>query len=74
MNEQETAATKEWTQRWTEIGPMLEKLSIAHDADAPLAKVIPQFNDALRYALERHPPEPYSGLIEQQAIFRRARR
>ena len=74
MNEQEIAATKEWIERWAKFGPKLEKLSIAHDANAPLAKVIPQFNDALRSALKTQPPQPYSGLIEQQAIFRRARR
>ena len=74
MNEHEIALTREWVKRWAKVGPVIEKLSIEHDKKATLAEVLPQFNEALRDALEKYPPEPYSGLIEQQAVFRRARR
>jgi hypothetical protein len=73
MNEQEITATKEWIQKWAEIGPVLNRLDAERDFGVPLAEIIPQFNDALRAALALHPPQPYSGLIEQQQYFRRLR-
>ena len=69
------SSTEAWVQRWIRLAPILEALDDDPAAETrPLREIIPQFNDAFRSAIARHPPEPTSGLIEQQAIFRRARR
>ena len=65
--------TEAWVQRWIRLAPILDALDDPAAA-RPLSEIIPQFNDAFRSAVALHPPEPTSGLIEQQAIFRRARR
>jgi hypothetical protein len=74
MDRQETAATLAWVQRWAHVSAELRALDADQDPDVTLADVIPQFNEALRAALLMNPPEPYSGLIELQAILARARR
>jgi len=66
--------TEAWVQRWIRLGPILDALDDPSADPQPLCEIIPQFNDAFRSAVALHPPEPTSGLIEQQAIFRRARR
>ena len=71
--ESETA-TQQWVQRWIRLTPILDEMAESSADTAPLRDIIPQFNDAFRSALSLHPPEPWSGLIEQQAIFRRVRR
>ena len=67
------SATEAWVQRWICLAPILEALDDPAADARPLREIIPQFNDAFRSAVALHPPEPTSGLIEQQAIFRRAR-
>ena len=65
--------TEAWVQRWIRLAPILDALDDPAADPAPLCEIIPQFNDAFRSAVASHPPEPTSGLIEQQALFRRAR-
>lgn len=70
MNADEIIATQAWIRRWAELGDLPRRSS----SEMPLCQILPQFNDAFRAALALHPPAPWSGLIEQQAIFSRARR
>ena len=67
-------ATQAGVQRWIRLAPILDALDDPAANPQPLSEILPQFNDAFRSAVALHPPEPTSGLIEQQTIFRRARR
>ena len=72
MNDEELIATRAWVRRWAELADLPERTRT--DRAAPLSKVLPLFNGSFRSAIALHPTQPYSGLIEQQAIFRRAQR
>ena len=73
MGDQHATVTEQWVQRWKQLAPLLDELGKPPADTAPLRKVLPQFNDSFRSALALHPPEPWSGLIEQQAAFRGSR-
>jgi len=74
MDDQEATVTRQWVQRWKSLPSLLDELGEPPADTAPLAEILPQFNDAFRSALALHPTEPWSGLIEQQAAFRGLRR
>jgi len=73
MDNRHTTATRQWVERWHRLAPLLDKLGGPPADTAPLSEILPQFNDSFRSALALHPAQPWSGLIEQQAAFRRAR-
>lgn len=72
MNNDDLIATRTWVRRWAELADLPERTR--SDRGAPLSKIIPLFNGSFRSAMALHPPQPWSGLIEQQAIFRKAKR
>ncbi len=69
MDDRHPTVTEQWVQRWKQLAPLLDELGKPPADTAPLREVLPRFNDAFRSALALHPPEPWSGLIEQQAAF-----
>jgi hypothetical protein len=73
MDAQGTKATQEWVERWVRLTPVLKELDRRPRGDVPLSEILPQFNDCFRAAINQHPPKPWSGLVEQQAAFRRLR-
>ena len=74
MDHQHAKVTQEWVKQWERLSPLLEGLDRPPVDTAPLRELLPQFNDSFRSALALHPPEPWSGLIEQQAAFHGHRR
>ncbi len=70
----EKTQIRAWIQRWKRVGPILEQLRWKSIRSADTAKAIPAFDGAFEAAIRDLPPKPYSGLIEQQALFRRARK
>lgn len=66
--------TKRWADTWKQAAPELERLrdEAAKAADSTEAILI--LNDAFESARQHFPPRDSSGLVEQQAIFRKLRR
>jgi hypothetical protein len=63
----------EWVARWKRIGPELERERQALFAPENARSAIEAFDGLVLLSLKSHPPLPYSGLIEQQRLFRRLR-
>lgn len=63
-----------WVQNWRELTPILEELRRKEIREPSTTTSIAAFDSSFRKAIRDCPPGPTSGLIEQQAIFRRARR
>jgi hypothetical protein len=61
----------EWAARWRRLGPELEALRLRESESADVATTMELLEDAFQAALRSHPPQPGSGLVEQQRWFRR---
>jgi hypothetical protein len=70
----ERAQMLAWVQNWRELTPILEELRRKEIREVTTVTSIAAFDSSFRKAIRDCPPEPTSGLIEQQEIFRRARR
>ena len=59
---------------WKETGPLLERIrrKEVHETKKTMDE-IQAFSGMMPHVLKTHPPKPWSGLIEQQEIFRKAR-
>ena len=73
MTEPERALMKRYVETWKTTGPILERLRREDVRKANTTEAILAFNDAFESARIHYPPRPTSGLVEQQAIFMRAR-
>jgi hypothetical protein len=58
---------------WRVAGPELEALRDRDLRDLPLPEALAQLEGMVESALFLYPPEPWSGLIEMQAVFARLR-
>ncbi len=74
MTEQEKAQVRAWIERWEKAGPILEELRRDSIRNAHTSRAIAAFDGAFETAIRDFPPQPSSGLVEQQALFGRARR
>ncbi|MDI6739885.1 MAG: hypothetical protein QME74_05925 [Candidatus Edwardsbacteria bacterium] len=72
MNEAEQI--KEAVKRWREAGPALEAERHDRIRETDVAFFVDAMDGMVRIVLEQSPPSDTSGLLEQQAIFRRSRR
>jgi hypothetical protein len=68
------ARMKAYTMGWKEVGEYLEAERRARVRRADTATSLELLRSAFNSAVWLHPPHPSSGLVEQQAIFARARR
>ncbi len=73
MSEAEKAQVREWFRRWERVGPILERLKAESLPSVSTAASIEAFELAYQSARLHAAPRLWSGLIEQQAWFRRAR-
>ena len=74
MTEGEKDQVRAWIRTWERVGPILEGLRRETIRTADTARAIAAFDGAFETALRDCPPQPYSGLVEQQALFKRAHR
>ncbi len=74
MTEQEKADIRAWIANWRELGPIMEKLRAESIRAAITVRSMEALDGAFEHAAMSLPARDSSGLIEQQAIFARARR
>jgi hypothetical protein len=74
MTETEKAQTRAWLRNWETLGPILEEVRRQSIRKAQTAAAIAAFDGAFETALRDLPPKPYSGLVEQQRLFKLARK
>jgi len=74
MSEAEKAQVRAWIRTWEEAGPVLEELRRKTIRHADTAKAIAAFDGAFETAVRDVPPKPESGLVEQQELFKLARK
>lgn len=74
MTEAEKAQTRVWLRNWETLGPILEEVRRQSIRNAQTAAAIAAFDGAFETAVRDLPPKPYSGLVEQQRLFKLARK
>ncbi|MBI5242455.1 MAG: hypothetical protein HY922_02075 [Elusimicrobia bacterium] len=62
-----------WVARWKKAGPELERIRREELLHVDVAGAIEMLEDAFLSALRNFPPQPASGLVEQQRLFGRLR-
>ncbi len=72
--ENEKEKLRVWAKTWKETGEILEELRREEMREASLPETILALTDACESALRLKPPQPTSGLIEMQRIFRRLKK
>ena len=69
MTEEERALTQRWVETWIKAGPKLDSIREQDIRASVTADGFRVFATFVRAALQTHPPEPTSGLVEQQRWF-----
>ncbi len=74
MTNEEREHMREWVRQWQRAAPVLEKLRIESIQRADTVWAVEALGGLLEGAVRDCPPPPSSGLVEQQAVFAKARR
>ena len=74
MTELEKAQTRAWFKNWEKLGPRLEELRHKELREEKTVTSLAPFDALFRTSIRDCPPEPTSGLIEQQKLFAKGRR
>lgn len=74
MTEAERENTLKWIRAWEKAGPELERMRREDIRNADTCAAIEILDDAFESALLHFPLRQDSGLVEQQRLFRGARR
>jgi hypothetical protein len=74
VSEQRYEKERLWVQTWQKAGEVLGELRRREVRHVDTARAILQLEDAFHSALRERPPEPTSGLVEQQHWFARWKR
>ena len=61
---------REWANCWIEAGKKLEQIKDRELQDVDVSAAISNLSSAFKAALRSNPAQPYSGLVEQQRIFK----
>ena len=69
VSEQRYEKERLWVQTWQKAGEVLGELRRREIRHVDTARAILQLEDAFHSALRERPPEPTSGLVEQQRWF-----
>jgi hypothetical protein len=59
-------SVRAWVERWGRVGPLLQDIKTRDAMDLGTIGSIQALSGAFRAGLREHPPEPTSGLVEQQ--------
>jgi len=70
MTTEERAQVQLWVDTWKRAGPELERIREEEVRAANTHAAFEAFKGMAFLAIRNHPPEPYSGLVEQQRWFR----
>lgn len=73
MNE-EKEQLRAWANTWKKTGKILENIKREEMREVSLPETILALTDACQSALRLNPPQPTSGLIEMQKVFRRLKK
>ena len=71
MTVEERMLAKCWVDTWKAAGPLLEQVREDEIRDSVTADGFHVFDGFVKAALISHPPEPWSGLVEQQRWFKK---
>jgi len=74
MTEQEKAQARQWIEAWRRAGPLLDQIRADEIRATDTVKAMEVLDGMFTHAVETVPTRPSSGLVEQQEIFRRARK
>ena len=74
MTKKELALTKKWVEIWKRAGPELERIRLEEVRGTDTTRAILILNDAFESARLTGSVRNTSGLVEQQALFMKARR
>jgi len=74
MNEAERKQLQQYVEDWRVLGPILEKMRHAKVEATDTPAALQRLEDAFASALFLHQPTTTSGLVQQQALFAKARR
>jgi hypothetical protein len=71
METDDAEKLKRWVECWKNAGPRLESLRREAIRNADTTQSLLSLDGAFQSALLHHPPVPTSGLVEQQAWFKK---
>jgi len=71
MNSQDNDLIKARVRQWMAATPVLQEVRDKDIQHADTARAMKCFSGAVLAALPKHPPQPWSGLVEQQRFFRK---
>ena len=74
MSPEELALAKKWVETWKTTGPILEKIRRDELRKLDTFKTISHLCGPIDFTQEPFRPKPTSGLVEQQARFKKLRR
>jgi len=74
MTEEEKALIRAWIRNWQEVGPMLEQIRANEIRASDTVRAMEMLDGMFTQAVQSLPARDTSGLIEQQALFARARK
>jgi hypothetical protein len=74
VTKKELALTKKWVEIWKRAGPELERIRLEEVRGTDTTRAILILNDAFESARLTCSVRNTSGLVEQQALFMKARR
>jgi hypothetical protein len=73
MNDQDTDLIKSRVLQWTKAETVLQEVRDNEIRLADTTRAMKIFSGAVLAALPKHPPRPWSGLVEQQKFFLKMR-
>jgi len=73
MNQNANELIKARVRQWNKAAAVLQDVRNHDIQHADTARAMHCFTGAVLAALPKHPPLPWSGLVEQQKIFRKVR-
>jgi hypothetical protein len=71
MTAEERELMKKWVETWKTTGPILERLRREDVRNANTGLAIQHLSGLVLPSLQQYPAKPTSGLIEQQALFKK---
>lgn len=71
MTEQQKEQTRRWLENWERVGPVLEQERIERVRKTSTPEAVAQLSGDFLWIIRTLPRRLTSGLVQQQALFRR---